>query len=107
MKFHKWVVSLSLLLLAFAVNAETVWIDVRSQAEFDAGHLDDTHHIPHTEIADRITALNLEKDTPIRLFCRSGGRAGVAEKALKELGYTDVENVGGIDNAKKVREANE
>lgn len=95
-----FVLSLSLSIATYAADA--VWIDVRSEAEYNAEHLEGTEFIPHTKIADEIGKLNLAKDTPIKLFCRSGGRAGMAESTLKEMGYTNVENVGGIANAKKL-----
>ncbi len=85
--------------------ADTVWIDVRSEKEYKAEHLDGTEFIPHTQIGEQIGKLNLAKDTPIKLFCRSGGRAGVAEKTLLEMGYTNVENVGGIADAKNLMSA--
>lgn len=93
-------IAVSLSLPSFA--ADTVWIDVRSEREYKAEHLEGTEFIPHTQISEKIGSLNIEKDTPIKLFCRSGGRAGVAEKALMEMGYTNVENVGGIADAKKL-----
>lgn len=107
--FHKTFLVLVLMvftsLLASPVLADdSVWIDVRTQAEYDADHMDDTTLIPHSQIADEIGKLGLEKDAPIKLFCRSGGRAGVAKKTLEDLGYTNVENLGGIADARKVRE---
>jgi len=47
----------------------------------------------------QIESLNLSKNAPIKLYCRSGVRAGIALTALEELGYTNVENVGGIGDA--------
>ena len=81
---------------------QTVWIDVRSLDEYNEDHISNTEHIPHTEIAMQISDLDLDKDTPIKLFCRSGVRAGLAQTALQDLGYTNVENVGGIADARVV-----
>ncbi|GJM13453.1 MAG: hypothetical protein DHS20C12_18560 [Pseudohongiella sp.] len=81
---------------------QTVWIDVRSLDEYAEDHIDNTENIPHTEIAAQISDLDLDKDTPIKLFCRSGVRAGLAQTALQDLGYTNVENVGGIADARVV-----
>ena len=36
------------------------------------------------------------KDKTIILYCASGGRAALGGKALLELGYTDVRNLGGF-----------
>jgi rhodanese-related sulfurtransferase len=38
----------------------------------------------------------LRKDRPVILYCGSGGRAALAGKALVDMGYTDVRNVGGF-----------
>lgn len=81
---------------------QTVWIDVRSMEEYNADHIANTEIIPHTEIAMRISDLDLDKDTPIKVFCRSGVRAGLAQTTLQDLGYTNVENVGGIADARVV-----
>ena len=35
-------------------------------------------------------------DRPIILYCGSGGRAALAGKTLRELGFTDVRNLGGF-----------
>jgi phage shock protein E len=107
MKRHNKIVTLFVVIASALLSlptfaADTVWIDVRSEQEYQAEHLDGTEFIPHTKIGAEIDKLNLAKDTPIKLFCRSGGRAGIASETLKEMGYTNVENVGGIADAKKL-----
>ncbi|MCA9213689.1 MAG: rhodanese-like domain-containing protein [Planctomycetales bacterium] len=82
-----------------SAEAETLIIDVRSTEEWDSGHLSQAIHIPHTEIGTQIEAHAASKDAKIALYCRSGGRAGVAKTTLEELGYTNVENVGGYQDA--------
>lgn len=89
---------------ASAVDAESaedvIVIDVRSKSEWDTGHVDRAVHIPHTEIADRISEVTTDKDAQIVVYCAVGGRAGRAKAALEELGYTNVENAGGYDDVK-------
>ncbi len=77
---------------------DEIWIDVRTPAEFDTGHLDGAINIPHTEIAERISAVVQEKNRPIKLYCRSGHRSGIAQKVLAELGYTNLTNEGGYED---------
>jgi len=92
---------LAILLSACSLMApKTVWIDVRSLDEYNENHISNTEHIPHTEIVAQISDLDLDKSAPIKLFCRSGVRAGLALTALQDLGYTNVENVGGIADAR-------
>ena len=94
---------LAIMLSACSMFApQTVWIDVRSLDEYNEDHISNTEHIPHGEIAMQISDLDLDKSTPIKLFCRSGVRAGLAQTALQDLGYTNVENVGGIADARIV-----
>ena len=94
---------LAILLSACSLMApKTVWIDVRSLDEYNEDHISNTEHIPHTEIVAQISDLDLDKSAPIKLFCRSGVRAGLALTALQDLGYTNVENVGGIAEARVV-----
>ncbi len=76
-------------------------IDVRSAAEFDTGHIEGAVNIPHNEIGTRIAEVTDDKDQAIVLYCRSGGRAGIALAALQKLGYTQVENAGGYQSLKE------
>ncbi|GAB1255748.1 rhodanese-like domain-containing protein [Aurantivibrio plasticivorans] len=84
-----------------AFASDDIWIDVRTEKEWNSGHLEQAVHIPYDEITGKIAAITEDKDAPIKLYCRSGGRAGKAEKALEEMGYTNVQNMGGIEDAKK------
>lgn len=52
----------------------------------------------------RIADLGLEKDAEINVYCRTGKRAGIALAALQELGYTNAKNVGGIGDARELRD---
>ncbi len=82
-------------------NASAIVIDVRSQDEWDSGHVEQAHHIPHAEITERISEVTQDKDAQIVLYCAAGGRAGRAKTALEELGFTNVENAGGYDDVKE------
>ena len=79
-----------------AAAAREFLVDVRSQEEWDSGHLRDAVWIPHTEITERISEVTEDKSAKVILYCRSGGRAGTAKEALEALGYTNVENGGGL-----------
>lgn len=100
----------SLLLACGLARAEALpegtWIDVRTTEEYQAGHLENAQNIPFDEIKDKIQALNLDKDAPIHLYCKSGRRAEVALNQLKELGYTNVQNHGGYDDLKDAQKNN-
>jgi phage shock protein E len=74
-------------------------IDVRTQEEFNEGHAHNVAHIPLDQILENKLGAIAEqsKDAQLYLHCRSGGRSGQAVDHLKTLGYTNVHNVGGLD----------
>lgn len=77
-----------------------VVLDVRTQSEWDAARYDGAILIPHDALESRIQevrdAAGGDKDRPVVIFCRSGGRAGVAREVLERDGFTQVTNVGGL-----------
>ncbi len=96
--------------LKFAYNTksaklamQTVWVDVRSQGEYDKSHINGDIHIPHKKIVEQFTKLYPNKNTEVHLYCYSGGRAGKSKTALEKAGYKNVINAGGIKDARKSR----
>ena len=89
------------LISQFIFADEPVVIDVRSLEEVKTGVIQDAIHIEWTQIDKEITKIDLTKDQPIYLYCRSGNRSGKAEEVLEKIGYTNVINAGGINEAAK------
>ena len=83
-----------------AADSDVIVIDVRSEDEWNSGHVDQAIHIPHTEIGKRISEVTDDKDAKIVVYCAVGGRAGMAKAKLEELGFTNIENGGGYDDVK-------
>ena len=75
-----------------------VILDVRTQEEFDAGHIPGAILIPNTEIADRAEQELPNKDQLLLVYCRSGNRSKQASQILVELGYTHIREFGGIND---------
>lgn len=71
-------------------------LDVRTQEEYDEGHIPGAILIPNTEIETRAEAALPDKDQLILVYCRSGRRSKLAAEALAELGYTNIKEFGGI-----------
>lgn len=94
-----WLILASMVTLA----AERVWIDVRTPAEYAERHIDGEINIPHQQITEQIAMHVADKNTEIRLYCRSGNRAGKAKQALEAAGYSNVINAGSIDDVQPVR----
>lgn len=87
-----------------AARAGALVIDVRSQGEWDAGHVDGARHVPLDVVAartDEIAAwLGGDKSKPVVLYCASGRRAGIARESLLAAGFTNVHNAGGLDDVR-------
>ena len=73
-----------------------ILLDVRTESEFAEGHIEGAILIPNTEITSRAEEELPDKDALILLYCRSGNRSKQAAQALADLGYTNVQEFGGI-----------
>ena len=71
-------------------------LDVRTQEEYDEGHIPGATQISHEEIAEKAEEVLTDKDQLILVYCRSGRRSKIAAEALVELGYTNIKEFGGI-----------
>ncbi|MGB5823661.1 MAG: rhodanese-like domain-containing protein [Proteocatella sp.] len=71
-------------------------LDVRTQEEFDSGHIKDAVLIPNTQITDSAPELLPDKNQKILVYCRSGNRSKSASDKLVSMGYTKVYDFGGI-----------
>ena len=81
------------------VPAGAVVVDVRTPAEYAAGHLEGAVNVD-VEAADFATEVGeLDADGEYLVYCRSGSRAGVAETQMEAMGFAHVTNLGGIDAA--------
>lgn len=70
-------------------------LDVRTRAEFDAGHLANATLVPYDALSSNTHLLPADKATPIFIYCRSGHRSGIGSETLASLGYTSIHNMGG------------
>ena len=71
-------------------------LDVRTQEEYDEGHIPGAIVISHEEIEEKAEEVLTDKDQLILVYCRSGRRSKLAAEALVELGYTNIKEFGGI-----------
>ena len=79
------------------ISDDYLIIDVRTQEEFQSGHIENASNIQWQNIA--IIQEKITKDRKIYLYCRSGNRSQKATDVLIELGYRDVLNIGGLEEA--------
>jgi len=71
-------------------------LDVRTQEEYDEGHIPGAIVISHEEITEKAEKVLTDKEQLILVYCRSGRRSKIAAEALAELGYTNIKEFGGI-----------
>lgn len=100
----RWLTCSAVFLLTMAVATglraeEPYWIDVRTAGEYQTEHVSGAVNIPYTEIAARISEVTTDKDAPIYVYCRSGRRSGIARETLIAEGFTNVTNLGGLQEA--------
>ena len=76
-------------------------VDVRTPEEFSEGHIENAVNIDF--MADDFDAkvASLDKEKPVMVYCKSGGRSAKASARLKELGFKSITDLeGGITNWK-------
>ena len=91
----------TLLLSSIVFSDEPLIVDVRSLEEVKTGIIQDAIHIEWTQIDEEINNIDITKDQPIFLYCRSGNRSGKAAVMLEKIVFKNVINAGGIDEAAK------
>ena len=75
------------------MGLDVAFVDVRSAAEFQAGHLPNAIHIPLGELMNRIAELPLGR--PLVLNCQSGARSSIGASLLRARGIDGIVNLAG------------
>jgi rhodanese-related sulfurtransferase len=73
-------------------------LDVRTPEEWDAGFIAGAHFMNYydDDFQERLGKLN--KEVPVLVYCKVGGRSGSAMDMMKGMGFTEVYNLnGGFD----------
>ena len=79
----------------YNTTSGAILLDVRTPQEYSEGHIPGGQNLPLQNI-DKAADIIDNKDTPLFVHCLSGGRSRQAEAVLKQMGYTNVTNIGGI-----------
>lgn len=84
------------------VDDGAVLVDVRSPEEYAEGHLEGARNVPVEAdgFDDRIDPL--DRDATYVVYCASGRRAALAIARMRDLGFTDLHNAGGLDDVADV-----
>lgn len=68
-----------------------VVIDVRTPAEFAAGHWHDAHNIPlDNQFVKALPATVHDRSVAMLIYCQTGRRSAHAARIARDLGYTNV-----------------
>ena len=89
-------------------DAGALLLDIRDAVELEkTGRAEGSHHVPRGMLEFRadpdspFADPEFRRDRPVVLFCASGGRAFLAGKTLKDMGFAQVFNVGGFKDWKE------
>jgi rhodanese-related sulfurtransferase len=83
------------------LSPSTSILDVRTEQEFSAEHINGAKNIPLTDLPYRLQEIK-EMSQPIVVYCLSGGRSSMAVNVLKQQGIEEVYNGGGISQLKQI-----
>lgn len=83
-------------MVAERIKAGAKIVDVRSPEEFQGGAYPGAVNIPLQLLQARLR--EIPRDRPVVLYCASGARSAMAARLLKQAGYADVVNAGGLSD---------
>ena len=73
------------------IDNGAIVIDVRTNEEYNEGHIKGAINIP----VDEINTINYDKDETLIIYCATGIRSGNAINELINMGYTSLYNLDG------------
>ncbi len=78
------------------INREqAIVLDLRSQSEYNAGHIVGALNVPYTSLSSHLTDLEKYKEKPVILVCKMGQHSSAAGKVLMKSGFTQVKRMSG------------
>ncbi|OAB81698.1 hypothetical protein ULVI_00805 [Cochleicola gelatinilyticus] len=84
---------------SFYTSEDAQLIDVRTSQEFTVSHLKDAQNICVTNDDFEEKVKNLDKNKPVYLYCKKGGRSAKAAEILADMGFKEIYDLqGGITN---------
>ena len=79
----------------YTATPGAVLLDVRTSEEYRGGHIPGSKNVPLQTI-DKVASVAENKDTVLYVYCQSGARSRQATSVLQGMGYTNVNNIGGM-----------
>tara|TARA_B100000768_G_scaffold94671_1_gene88487 strand:+ start:10352 stop:10801 length:450 start_codon:yes stop_codon:yes gene_type:complete len=97
---HQQVTEISILLWDSLRQAhpEAILIDVRSDEEWNAGHLAEASYVSFDWDHRKEPLSQIPSDRPVFVYCEAGGRSGVVTEELRIIGHPHiVDLIGGME----------
>jgi phage shock protein E len=101
MKKYLATILLSLFASVSIAHAKQVILDVRTPEEFSTDHVAQAVNIDFKNKDFKDKVAKLDRNDEYELYCRTGNRSGKALTMMKEMGFKNLKNLGGLDEAKK------
>jgi hydroxyacylglutathione hydrolase len=79
-------------------KGEVTLLDVRSEAEWEAGHVEGSINVPYQRLRDGVPGEVTQAQKPLAVACSGGIRSSIAASLLKRAGVEEIEHVadGGV-----------
>jgi phage shock protein E len=74
-------------------------IDVRDVEEYESGHVQGAINLSLNEGVFEQQMMSLDPSVSYQLYCHSGARSQMATDLLQRMGFANVENLGGVEDA--------
>lgn len=84
---------------SMAVGPDTVVLDVRTPEEFAGGHLEGAELLDFSSGDFEAALPSLDPTTEYVVYCRSGNRSGQAIALMEAAGFTNLTNLGSLEQA--------
>lgn len=101
MKFKFLGLLLTVVFFQSMALAKVIVLDVRTPEEYSQGHLPQAINIDvkNTSFKEEVSKLN--RDDDYKVYCAHGRRAAQAVTIMQELGFKHLQNLGGLEDARK------
>ena len=83
------------------LGSQAILIDVRTQQEFSEGHLQGANVLDLNSGEFAAVLPNLDPNAEYYVYCRSGNRSTQATQMMQQAGFTNVTNLGSVQEASK------
>jgi len=77
-------------------NSDIILLDVRTQTEYDSGHIAEAVLLPLDDISEKASEVIPDQEKIYYVYCRSGNRSAAAAQLLVDMGYENIYDLGGI-----------